>query len=297
MSSRESRKLDPAVQQYEAQAQDERNARLVESRTQYFKLMKAFRKGRAAIISILDNGALGDGVHDDKEALLSAMAAAQKLANATPNLRVVVHLPIGHTFFISPVFLQAASSVELRIDGDIVAPEMKSFPKPPSLDGELPSGWTEASSFLSHKQRETTNASSMVMTPELQRMQYSYIEVAHAHGLRITGTGTIYGNGRPWWRMRKLDPKQRAPVLVLIRDSENVAVTHVELRNSPFYHVVVLRSRRVQLRRLNISTPWLSVNTDGIDILASSQVEVRDCWVSTGDDNIAVREYYTQSTY
>ena len=67
-------------------------------------------------------------------------------------------------------------------------------------------------------------------------------------------------------------------------------MSHLFLRDSPFYHVVVLRSRDVALRRLRIASPPSSVNTDGVDLLASTDVSVDDCWVDTGDDNVAIKE-------
>lgn len=257
--------VELAMSTYESRSLVEMKVRQKESRKEYEKLLRNVEKGKAVIISVMDHGARGDGIADDRPALERAIAAAQEVP-ATDRLKVVVvHLPESFTFLLSPVVLSpTARNLELRIDGTVLTPTMESFPPAPRA--------------------------SRKMTPELQRMQYAFIEVANADKLKISGFGSVEGRGAEWWRIRKREPMRRAPSLLLIRDSKDVAVSHVELRNSPFYHVVILRSKKVRLKRLNVSTPSNSVNTDGIDILASSDVRVKDCWIATGDDNVAVKE-------
>jgi len=176
-----------------------------------------------------------------------------------------VHLPAGRTYKMSAVVLADVEDLELRIDGTIRAPPMDRWPARAEPEDETQS-------------------------PELRRMRYAFLELRRAKRVTVTGSGAVEGSGRAWWRVRKRRPSVRAPVLLLIADSRDVAVTHLRLAESPFYHVVVLRSSSVALRRLRVASPPGSVNTDGIDLLAARDVTVDDCWVDTGDDNVAIKE-------
>ncbi|KAJ8601678.1 hypothetical protein CTAYLR_007462 [Chrysophaeum taylorii] len=262
-------KMWKTIARYERRAKAAAAARHAESLAEYAQLLREVAAGDAEIFSVMDYGAAGDGETDDREALVDAVVAAQ-LARRREVRRTVVHLPQGRTFKISRLALEGMQGIEVRIDGKILAPPMDDFQR-----------------RLGARQHRVRR---QFLSPERQRMQFSVIEIAQARGVVITGLGGINGNGRAWWRVRKREPARRAPVLLLVRDSDDVLVSHIDLRDSPFYHVVVLGSRRVKLARLNISSPPASVNTDGIDILASSDVLVKDCWVSTGDDNVAIKE-------
>ena len=210
------------------------------------------------VISVMDHGAKGDGVADDKAAFEAAVAAARGVK------RAVVLLPAGHTFLLSPIALVEESELEIRIDGVVRAPVMERWPRPPQEDASL--------------------------SAERQRMRYAFLELRYCRSLVISGSGAIEGRGQPWWRRRKRRPEIRAPALLVIRESSDCVVRYLSLVESPFYHVVVLDSERIKLDRLRVATPSGSVNTDGIDVLASSDVTISKCHVSTGDDNVAIKE-------
>ena len=107
---------------------------------------RAAGSSHAAMISVMDHGAKGDGVADDKAAFEAAVAAARGGMNK------VVHLPAGHTFLLSPIELVEETDLEIRIDGVVRAPPMDRWPPPPREDSALSaerqrvictaSGWT-----------------------------------------------------------------------------------------------------------------------------------------------------------
>ena len=219
---------------------------------------RAAGSGQAVLISVLDHGAKGDGVTDDKAAFEAAVAAARGKENA------VVHLPAGRTYLLSPIALVEETDLEIRIDGVVRAPLVERWPPPPEENASL--------------------------SAERQRMRYAFLELRRCRGVVISGRGTIEGRGQPWWERRKVRPEVRAPSLLVIRESRDCSVRYLSLVESPFYHVIVLDSTRVTLDRLCIVTPSGSVNTDGIDVLASSDVIISKCHISTGDDNVAIKE-------
>lgn len=230
------------------------------------------QKKGVLLLDIMSYGAIGNATtgHDDGSALREAAEAATALAaeDSAAGRRVVVLVPgpTSRTYLIRPITLRAIKNVEIRVEGTLTFPsEPSSFdPPPPVL-----------------KKNES---------PELRRMQYACIELVDSANVTLTGSGTIDGRGQAWWMTRKSDPRVRAPVLLLVRSSQDVSVTHLKITRSPFYHVVVLFSERVRLVKLLILSPQLSVNTDGIDILESRFVEVEGCSISTGDDNVAIKE-------
>ena len=220
------RRTEAAVRAYERAAQRFDASRLAEASAAARDLSAAARRGDAAVVSILDHGAAGDGRGDDAAALRRAVAAA---AGATAPRRVV-HLPAGRTYKMSAVVLADVEDLELRIDGTIRAPPMDRWPARAEPEDETQS-------------------------PELRRMRYAFLELRRAKRVAVTGSGAVEGSGRAWWRVRKRRPSVRAPVLLLVADSRDVAVTHLRLAESPFYHVVVLRSSSVALRRLRVASP------------------------------------------
>lgn len=122
----------------------------------------------------------------------------------------------------------------------------------------------------------------------------------------ITGGGTIDGQGAAlWW------PQARAakaagtlglgfedipianglprPWLVEVADSRGVTISGVHLSNSPMWTLVVRNTTDVWIEGVRISNPADAPNTDGIDIVSSSAVRMRDLDISTGDDDIAIK--------
>lgn len=208
------------------------------------------------VVSIADHGATGDGRHDDSRALLYAVGNASQGS--------VVYLPGRYLF--GPVTLTGLRHMDLRIDGTVLM----------------------ASQLFFERKAVRPNATSG--SPEQRRMLYAFLTVENSHDVTITGRGTVDGRGMSWWQARKLDPTLRAPVMLLVRNCTRIRVSHLALLRSPFYHVAIVSSRRVLLHRLEISAPVGSANTDGVDVLQSRDVAVYDCWISTGDDNVAIKE-------
>lgn len=69
-----------------------------------------------------------------------------------------------------------------------------------------------------------------------------------------------------------------------------------QLKDSPMYHMVIMQSRRVDIVGLSVTVDSVAVgdvgpyNTDGVSIIASSNVSVRSSSIESGDDNIVIKE-------
>jgi polygalacturonase len=136
-------------------------------------------------------------------------------------------------------------------------------------------------------------------------------------GVRITGAGTLDGNGRPFWRAfwqrRSENPKctnleVERPRLVHLADCDDVEVRGVHLKDSGFWNLHIYKCRHVMVDGVVITAPhgapprvvgedrpWDEVaidrapSSDGIDVDSSQDVTIRRCRISVGDDCIALK--------
>lgn len=136
------------------------------------------------------------------------------------------------------------------------------------------------------------------------------LNVVSSKNVRISGQGTINGQGSPWYEkywgkdgkggMRKeydakglrwaCDYDCLRPKNLLIQDSENVEVNGLTLLDSPFWNLHVLYSSKVSLSNLTIrSDDPNSPSTDGIDVDSSKDVSISSCSISTNDDCISLK--------
>ena len=147
--------------------------------------------------------------------------------------------------------------------------------------------------------------------------------IEDAEGVTIDGEGTIDGSGEAWWeetakkrgkpgavpatdiekRFAALNPDYASqpgggggrdfqflrPPLIQIKGSSDVTLRGITVRNSPFWTIHPLYSRRVLIDSVTIINPYEAPNTDGIDIESSEDVTVRNSFVFVGDDGIAIK--------
>lgn len=121
-----------------------------------------------------------------------------------------------------------------------------------------------------------------------------YMSFIHGDGLRdviITGeNGTIDGQGGVWWNMwRDRTLQYTRPNLIEFKNSNNIIISNVVIQNSPFWNIHPVYCRNVVVRYVTILAPHDSPNTDGVDPDSSSNVCIEDCYISTGDDLVAVK--------
>ncbi|MBO2517815.1 MAG: endopolygalacturonase, partial [Clostridiales bacterium] len=112
----------------------------------------------------------------------------------------------------------------------------------------------------------------------------------NAENVKITGDGTLDGQGEYWWKRHKAKELSRPrPYLVCFADCRHVTIENVNLINSPCWTVHPLRCEDVIIRGLRISNPAVSPNTDGIDPDCCRDVRIHDCTIDVGDDCISIK--------
>jgi len=107
--------------------------------------------------------------------------------------------------------------------------------------------------------------------------------------VRITGKGTIDGNGAPWWAAYNANNTISRPRLIYLSNITNLTIDSLTVQNSPSFHIVPNTCKNVVIDHITINTLKTSPNTDGIDPSQCYNVLITNCSISTGDDNIAIK--------
>ena len=121
--------------------------------------------------------------------------------------------------------------------------------------------------------------------------------------LRISGPGTLDGSGpvywAAFWQRRKENPKctnleVERPRLMFIDRCRDVRIEGLALQDSGFWNLHLYRCRDVVIEGVRITIPSSTAtlrgpSTDGIDVDSSQNVTIRKCYISTHDDNIALK--------
>ncbi|MCC6489827.1 MAG: DUF4838 domain-containing protein [Candidatus Hydrogenedentes bacterium] len=141
-----------------------------------------------------------------------------------------------------------------------------------------------------------------------------FIHCDNVQNVRIEGPGRIAGEGDAWWnppRMhapvtppevftleeaksvhfackRKKVPGRPSPFIRLM-ESSDLAVSNLVIENSPGWTLSLDRCERVQVKGVILDNNYHGENTDGIDIVGSSDVDITRCFISTGDDGIVLK--------
>ncbi len=108
----------------------------------------------------------------------------------------------------------------------------------------------------------------------------------------VTGSGTLNGNGAPWWEKHRHHPEELEyprPTLIGFYDCERVTLRDVTLLNSPSWTVNPILCRNVAVDNINILNPADSPNTDGINPESCNGVRITGCHIDVGDDCIAIK--------
>jgi len=150
----------------------------------------------------------------------------------------------------------------------------------------------------------------------------SCLSIVNSSHIRISGEGTLDGNGTSWWaaslhkrefqkgpvspkehQLAQLNPgyekhsgggggrlsQYLRPPLLQIYKSYHVSVEGITLANSPFWTLHPLYSRNLTFKDLVIINPKDAPNTDGIDVDSCQDVHIIGCTIDVGDDGIALK--------
>ncbi|AIQ49238.1 endopolygalacturonase [Paenibacillus sp. FSL R7-0273] len=209
------------------------------------------------VYNIADYGALRDSGTAATEAIAAAVAAANRAGGGT------VYVPAG-TFHTGAVRL--SSNIELHLSPGSVL----SFSTDPADYPAVEARWE--------------GVGRQVHSP--------CIYAEDAVNVSITGSGTLQGNGAPWWYKHREKPEELAyprPTLIGLNRCSRITVKDVTLLNSPSWTVNPIVCSNVTIDNVYILNPADSPNTDGINPESCSGVRISNCHIDVGDDCIAIK--------
>lgn len=141
-----------------------------------------------------------------------------------------------------------------------------------------------------------------------------------AENVSITGDGTVFGQGMEFmyadsakvitgevnkYIRQKTDfrkvksgigdgplyPKERFHQMIIFSHCTGVTLSDFKCIDAPYWTFLIVHCEKVKVNKLTINNNLLIPNSDGLDIVSSSNVNVSDCMFSCGDDAIVLAGY------
>jgi len=265
----------------------------------FFPLRLSAQSSRkpASEFDVLEFGAVGDGVALDTAAIQRAIDAAAATGGGA---RVL--LRGGRRYLIGSLQLKGGIDFHLADDATLLVSTRREDYG--SALGAQSSALAQSSSDMGGTPMPRLAAAAggpggpPASSPNGVVRQWP-VEVAaltalEAHGLRITGTGTIDGRSREfmtgfdaeneWWR-----PGAFRPRLFVLTGCRDLELHDVLLRQAPSWTVHLVGCEHVLIDRVRIDNQLDVPNCDGIDPDHCRDVEIRGCHIVCGDDAIVVK--------
>lgn len=219
-------------------------------------------------LNVKDFGAVGDGTADDTHCIQTA------IMNCPARGRVLV--PEG-VYCIKSLFLKSNMSFEIAKGA-----ELRAIPKRDEhgrMPGVLPGNRPEEEYHFGSWEGNPLPMFSGIL---------SGIEVEN---VVIYGEGVLNGNAsrENWWKNHLVLDRAYRPRLFFLRDSRNIQLQGLTLKNSPSWTIHPFFSDNLGFYNLSIRNPFDSPNTDGMDPESCKDVEIAGISFSLGDDCIAVK--------
>ncbi|PIA42471.1 hypothetical protein AQUCO_02000130v1 [Aquilegia coerulea] len=124
-----------------------------------------------------------------------------------------------------------------------------------------------------------------IIAPEMSKWnngdESRWLGFFNVNGLIVTGSGQVDGNGQSWWGCA-------GKSTIVFHNCHNLQLRGLTFIDSPKNHISINDVHGATISNLHITAPEDSENTDGIDISESTNIEIRDLIIGTGDDCIAI---------
>lgn len=227
--------------------------------------------------NIIDYGAVGDGVTVNTAAI---QRAVDECSNAGGG-RVVV--PSG-TFVSGTIRLRDNVELHLAAPTSILLGS-RNFDDYNSVDA-YEQNWKSIN--------EQTNGGHFIMAVEVKNVSITGFGIIDGNGdAFMNGIGQTTSETYCFWphgfSIVADKERTRPSQMIAVVESENIVISGITLRNSPYWTLFLHGCDKVRVHHLLIENPPHRLNGDGIDIDCTSNITVSDCIIRTGDDALTLR--------
>ncbi|KAJ3685923.1 hypothetical protein LUZ61_015087 [Rhynchospora tenuis] len=216
-------------------------------------LRHGFNSNSSRIFNIISFGAVGNGIADDSQALLSAWRAACAVPRAT------LLVPSDFRFLVSPVTLQGPcnSKLVLQIEGTILA-------------------------ALTTRNSLKSNIFQWLNFKWLNSFTIQGSGIVNGQWSQFRNLSLIHQNST-------IPPAALRPTVVRFYSSYNILVRDIQIVDSPQCHLKFDSSRWIRVKNVTIFSPEVTPNTDGIHLQNTRDVEIRKSNIGCGDDCVSIQ--------
>lgn len=129
--------------------------------------------------------------------------------------------------------------------------------------------------------------------PVERNNRQNFIRAKRAQDIRISGEGTIDGQGDPWWRAYLVEKNSgaggpRRPQMIRLESCERLELVDFTTINPPNTHCSIRDSSDLTITRVKMLAPDDSPNTDAINLNGIKNAIITESEISTGDDNLVL---------
>lgn len=150
---------------------------------------------------------------------------------------------------------------------------------------------------------DISNFELLTTRMEGQTVKYfaALVNADKVNGFTVSGKGMLDGNGLRYWKAfwlrRGFNPQctnmdEMRPRLLYVSNSNDVEISGVSLRNSPFWTTHFYKVVNLKLLNLHITAPKEPVkapSSDAVDLDVCRNVLIKNCYMSVNDDAIALK--------
>ncbi|XP_006656147.1 exopolygalacturonase-like [Oryza brachyantha] len=132
---------------------------------------------------------------------------------------------------------------------------------------------------------------NLLGSTDLAKFKSNWIEILRVDNLAITGKGKIDGQGPSVWSKNSCAKKYDCKILpnsLVLDFVNNGLISGITLLNSKFFHLNLYKCKNVTVKDVTVTAPGDSPNTDGIHMGDSTQINIIDTTIGTGDDCISI---------
>lgn len=258
-------------------------------------------------VSVVDFGAVGDGVANDTEAINEAIAEVSRHGGGK------VLIPAG-IWFVGPVELKSGVNLHAERNALII------FDSDPEVYPIVETSFEGLDTRRCTSPIWARDAHDIALTGEGiydgSGDSWRFVrreKVTESQWIELLATPDCYVDGDLWYPSRESYEGHRIcdafnnpqglereeqweairhwlrPVMVSFINCSNVLVENVTLRNSPAWMLHPLMCENVIIKGVKIFNPWYSQNGDALDLESCNRALVADCLFDAGDDGICIK--------